>query len=362
MQLRMLGLSLKTKKADSLIPLFGGFCFFLSAIEIMIPKPVPFFRMGLANLPLLLGIDLFSFPAFILLLAIKVLGQALISGTLFSYVLLFSAVGTFSSGLLMYAMRKIPRKAISFMGISLAGAFVSNSLQFLLAVLIMFGKSAVYIIPPVFSLGAITAVAIGWFASEFEIQSVWYQRVKAERFDFVPDNSQEVRLGNDKNGSAKTTNCILRDKYLRIGSGISLFLILLFVPFLPVQALVLGAALILCAADKQKLNFLNLIFMFTAITVFNLFPPMGKIIFSIGSIDITNQALLRGFEKAIVLIGMIYISKWMLKAKMNFKSRIGKSIQEAFNAFYKLLSVKHEIKPKMIIPTIDSVLLSINKL
>ncbi|WP_255806381.1 Gx transporter family protein [Treponema putidum] len=358
----MLGLSLKTKKADSLIPLFGGFCFFLSAIEIMIPKPVPFFRMGLANLPLLLGIDLFSFPAFILLLAIKVLGQALISGTLFSYVLLFSAVGTFSSGLLMYAMRKIPRKAISFMGISLAGAFVSNSLQFLLAVLIMFGKSAVYIIPPVFSLGAITAVAIGWFASEFEIQSVWYQRVKAERFDFVPDNSQEVRLGNDKNGSAKTTNCILRDKYLRIGSGISLFLILLFVPFLPVQALVLGAALILCAADKQKLNFLNLIFMFTAITVFNLFPPMGKIIFSIGSIDITNQALLRGFEKAIVLIGMIYISKWMLKAKMNFKSRIGKSIQEAFNAFYKLLSVKHEIKPKMIIPTIDSVLLSINKL
>lgn len=248
------------------------------------------------------------------------------------------------------------------MGISLAGAFVSNSLQFLLAVLIMFGKSAVYIIPPVFSLGAITAVAIGWFASEFEIQSVWYQRVKAERFDFVPDNSQEVRLGNDKNGSAKTTNCILRDKYLRIGSGISLFLILLFVPFLPVQALVLGAALILCAADKQKLNFLNLIFMFTAITVFNLFPPMGKIIFSIGSIDITNQALLRGFEKAIVLIGMIYISKWMLKAKMNFKSRIGKSIQEAFNVFYKLLSVKHEIKPKMIIPTIDSVLLSINKL
>lgn len=359
----MLGLSLKAKKADSLIPLFGGFCFFLSAIEIMIPKPVPFFRIGLANLPIILGIDLFSFPAFVLLLVIKVLGQALISGTLFSYIILFSAIGTFSSGLLMYAMRKIPRKTISFMGISLAGAFVSNSLQFLLAVLLMFGKSAVYVIPPVFSLGTLTALFLGWFASEFEIQSVWYQRVKAERFDFISetDNSQTAKQSNGKNSSEKT-NRTLRDRYLRIGSGISLFLILLFVPFLPVQALVLGAALILCAADRQKLNFLNLIFMFTAITVFNLFPPMGKIIFSIGSIDITHQALLRGFEKAIVLIGMIYISKWMLKAKMNFKSRIGKSIQEAFCVFYKLLSVKHEIKPKMIIPTIDSVLLSINRL
>lgn len=343
--------------------MFGGFCFFLSAIEIMIPKPVPFFRIGLANLPIILGIDIFSFPAFILLLVIKVLGQALISGTLFSYIVLFSAIGTFSSGLLMYAMRKIPRKTISFMGISLAGAFVSNSLQFLLAVLLMFGKSAVYVIPPVFSLGTLTALFLGWFASEFEIQSVWYQRVKAERFDFISetDNSQTSKQSNGKNSSEKT-NRTLRDRYLRIGSSISLFLILLFVPFLPVQALVLGAALILCAADRQKLNFLNLIFMFTAITVFNLFPPMGKIIFSIGSIDITHQALLRGFEKAIVLLGMIYISKWMLKAKMNFKSRIGKSIQEAFRVFYKLLSVKHEIKPKMIIPTIDSVLLSINRL
>ncbi|UTC61245.1 Gx transporter family protein [Treponema sp. OMZ 787] len=358
----MLGLPLKNKKADSLIPLFGGFCFFLSAIEIMIPKPVPFFRIGLANLPLLLGIDIFSFPAFMLLLLIKVLGQALISGTLFSYILLFSAIGTFSSGLLMYSMRKIPRKAVSFIGISLAGAFVSNSLQFLLAVLLMFGKSAVYIIPPVFSLGAITAIALGWFASEFETKSVWYQRVKAERFDFVSDNSQAVRKYKTKEESEQTKSRALRDRYLRIGSGISLFLILLFVPFLPVQAIVMGAALILCATDRQKLNFLNLIFMFTAITVFNLFPPAGKIIFSIGSIDVTHQALLRGFEKAIVLTGMIYISKWMLKARMNFKSRIGKSIEEAFEVFYKLLSVKHEIKHKMIIPTIDSILLSINRL
>ena len=89
---------------------------------------------------------------------------------------------------------------------------------------------------------------------------------------------------------------------------------------------------------------------------------MGKIIFNIGNINITNEALLRGIEKAVILEGMIYISKWMLKTKINFKSSVGKSVQESFKIFHKLLSVKAEIKPKMIIPTIDSVLLSINRL
>ena len=358
----MLGLSLKAKKADYLIPLFGGFCFFLSAIEIMIPKPVPFFRIGLANLPLLLGIDIFSFPAFILLLVIKVLGQALISGTLFSYILLFSAIGTFSSGLLMYSMRKIPRKTISFIGISLTGAFVSNTLQFLLALFIIFGKSAVYIIPPVFALGTVTSIFLGWFASEFAKTSVWYEKIKDGSFDFSPNADKDFKHQKAENPEKKNRQPVLIEQYLRIGSGIILFLLLLFTPFLPVQTLVFGTALILCTADKQKINFINIIIMFLVIILFNLFPPMGKIIFNIGNINITNEALLRGIEKAVILEGMIYISKWMLKTKVNFKSSVGKSVQESFKIFHKLLSVKAEIKPKMIIPTIDSVLLSINRL
>lgn len=181
-----------------------------------------FFRIGLANLPVILGIDLFSFPAFVLLLVIKVLGQALISGTLFLISFFFSNRNIFLRPFDV-CHEKNSRKTISFMGISLAGAFVSNSLQFLLAVLLMFGKSAVYIIPPVFSLGTLTALFLGWFASEFEIQSVWYQRVKAERFDFVPDNSQAVRHYKSENESEKTKSRTLRDRYLRIGSGISLF-------------------------------------------------------------------------------------------------------------------------------------------
>jgi heptaprenyl diphosphate synthase len=70
------------------LALLGAFCLFLSTIEYMIPKPLPFMRIGIANLPLMLALDIFPFHIFLALIAIKVLGQALITGTLFSYIFL----------------------------------------------------------------------------------------------------------------------------------------------------------------------------------------------------------------------------------------------------------------------------------
>ena len=60
------------------IALLGAFCLFLSAVEYMIPKPLPFTRIGLANLPLMLAVDILPFPAFLLLICVKIIGQALI--------------------------------------------------------------------------------------------------------------------------------------------------------------------------------------------------------------------------------------------------------------------------------------------
>jgi len=93
------------------LAMLGALCLFLSAIEYMIPKPLPFLRIGLANMPLMLALDIFPFSAFMLLVCIKVIGQALITGTLFSYVFLFSLVGSFLSALLMFALRRILEKS-----------------------------------------------------------------------------------------------------------------------------------------------------------------------------------------------------------------------------------------------------------
>lgn len=354
MRVRLFGLSLTPKEADKLVPLFGGFCFFLSAIECMIPKPVPFFRIGLANLPILLGIDFFSFPAFCVLLMIKVLGQALVSGTLFSYIFVFSLSGTFAAGVVMYAMHRIPRKAISFIGISIAGAFVSNLIQVVLAVFFIFGKSALYIVPPIFFAGTVTAFFLGLFAYEFSLNSTWYENVVSGKFKF--NDTYNIK---NKESENNTFFWGIEANYLRCGSGIVLLLLLLFVEVPTVKAVLFGASLILCVADKQKIHFLNLTIMFIAVVLFNVFPPAGKIIFALGNITITSDALLRGIEKAIILEGMIYISKWTLNAEFNFKSNLGKKINLSIGVFKRLTTFTGEINPKKIIPAIDSILLSI---
>ena len=77
-----------------LVAFLGGLCLFLSTIEYLVPKPVPFLRIGIANLPLLIGLGILSPGQLLLVALLKVIGQGLVSGTLATYVFLFSAAGS----------------------------------------------------------------------------------------------------------------------------------------------------------------------------------------------------------------------------------------------------------------------------
>jgi heptaprenyl diphosphate synthase len=158
------------------LAMLGALCLFLSAIEYMIPKPMPFLRIGLANMPLMLALDIFPFPVFLILVCVKVAGQGLITGTLFSYVFLFSLVGTFLSAVLMFLLRRLfGKKHITFIGIGTAGAVVSNLSQLALAHLFIFQGNVRYIAPPFLLTGLVTGIALGIFCEAFSRVSKWYQ-------------------------------------------------------------------------------------------------------------------------------------------------------------------------------------------
>ena len=160
------------------LALLGALCLFLSAVEYMIPKPLPFMRIGLANLPLMLALDIFPLPSFLVLVCIKVLGQALITGTLFSYVFLFSLTGTFLSALLMFFLRRALKERITFTGIGTAGAFVSNLSQLALAHVFIFRENARYIAPAFLGAGLVTGIALGIFCEAFSRSSKWFAAAK----------------------------------------------------------------------------------------------------------------------------------------------------------------------------------------
>jgi len=158
------------------IAILGALCLFLSAVEYMIPKPLPFLRIGLANLPIMLACNVFPFSAFLILVSIKVIGQALITGTLFSYIFLFSMTGTFLSSLTMFFLRSLfGKERITFIGIGTAGAFISNVSQLALAQFLIFKDSARYIAPPFLAVGIITGIALGIFCEAFAEKSRWYK-------------------------------------------------------------------------------------------------------------------------------------------------------------------------------------------
>jgi len=164
-----------------LVAFLGGLCLFLSTVEYLIPKPIPFLRIGIANLPLLIGLDLLSPGQLLLVAVLKVIGQGLVSGTLATYVFLFSAAGTFASAFAMLAVRRIAGPRMSLVGVSVTGALLSNLAQISLAIAMdLLGKGAWVIAPPFIAVGTVSSALLGWFAERFAGSSRWLASVRGK--------------------------------------------------------------------------------------------------------------------------------------------------------------------------------------
>lgn len=161
-----------------LIAFLGGLCLFFSTIEYLFPKPVPFFRLGLANLPILISLDILSPGSVFLLVFLKVLGHGLINGTLASYVFLFSISGSFASAVVMLAAHRLGGKRISLVGVSVFGAIASNIVQITLSVTFIFGQTAWVIAPVFIGLGVTSGVLVGLFAEKLHQQSRWVAGIR----------------------------------------------------------------------------------------------------------------------------------------------------------------------------------------
>lgn len=163
---------------NNIVPLLAACCLFLSAFEYIIPKPFPFLRIGLANLPILIGITFLPLPALFLLVFLKIIIQGLVYGTFFSHIIILSAGGALSSSLVMFLLYKIGNRYISSIGISIAGAMVSNTVQLYLAGILFFGSSVWLISPPFYIIGGISGLLLGLFANSFIEKSVWLKQCR----------------------------------------------------------------------------------------------------------------------------------------------------------------------------------------
>ena len=377
--------------------LLAAFCFFLSTIEYMLPKPLPFMRLGIANLPILLAVDFLPFKWFLVLVAAKVVGMSIVSGTLFSYVALFSLAGTMVSALVMRGVRRVSKQTVSLVGVSIAGAVASNATQMLIARFVIFGEVA-WLIAPLFLLtGLITGTLMGFFAEYFVEHSNWYAcatgasemqdtedgsdtglgadsaddglwggapgRAGRNGGDTAPSGQADAHDGTERQGARKASRSVRRRRYEALIEpwvvavlGVMVAVVFLLQQGLFVKTLFLLLFILWAWGAGKRFSLISTLIVMVGIVATNLLIPSGRVLFRLGPIVITEMALSEGLSKALTFEGLMYLSKAAIMPGLHFPGKFGAIIAEAFQYYDHIIEYRGKVHAKTAVRDIDMLL------
>jgi heptaprenyl diphosphate synthase len=335
----------------------GSLCFFLSAIEYLIPKPLPFMRIGLANMPLLLALDIFSAGEFFLLVMLKIIGQGLIGGMIFSHVFLFSITGTLFSALVMFVLRLLlGKKLIGFAGLGCAGAMASNCAQLLLARYLIFGPAFAFLAAPFLASGLITGIGLGLICEYFCRHSVWYAgaAVPKDITQTMPARAGSTGAQAQREGNKKASGA--NSGWLFV-AGLLMALIFLFNRSMEVRvAQFLFFCLLACVFGK-KINLFTTLLFTSGIVFFHLLAPFGKVLAVIGPLRITQGGLYAGIDKAITVSGLVILSRACVKSDLRLPGTIGSLLGKSLRILELMRERMGMIKYPHIISGLDKIML-----
>ncbi|MBD3366824.1 MAG: heptaprenyl diphosphate synthase [Candidatus Eisenbacteria bacterium] len=101
----------------------------LHAVDRLIPSPVPFARLGLANVVTLVALIALGLPEALVVTGLRVVVAALILGTFGGPAFLLALAGGLASALVMGALVRWTMPPLGVVGASLVGAAVHNVTQ-----------------------------------------------------------------------------------------------------------------------------------------------------------------------------------------------------------------------------------------
>ncbi|RKX70636.1 heptaprenyl diphosphate synthase [candidate division WOR-3 bacterium] len=128
-------------------------------MESLIPKPIPWLRLGLANIVVLIALIQYGLRiAFPVALA-KVLAGSILTGKILTPYFLLGFGGTLTSLLIMYLFKMFP---LSIVGLSVAGSVSHNLTQLFFATFLFIPHQSLVILYPIFStVGIGTGIVTG---------------------------------------------------------------------------------------------------------------------------------------------------------------------------------------------------------
>lgn len=279
-----------------------------SLAENLIPKPLPFFRLGLANIPLLLAVSKMGACEFFALSFLKAVANSYLAGTLFSPFFLISLSQSLTSAIAMYICQFTLKDHVSLYGISLTGAAASAFTQLFLASMLI--GSGIWSLLPLFLILSFVAA----FITAHIAKHIHY-------------DIDAVGMRTEKGTGINRT------------FSLSLFLIIFFSSIL--ESIALNAALfvlmiLISLHLKRKFRPLNYITLIAISLFSSLIVPRGEVIARVLAFPITDEALRAGMRQAlrlsITVIESLTFSRYALSS--GFLSSILSRFFEMESAFY----------------------------
>ena len=143
---------------------------------------------------------------------------------------------------------------------------------------------------------------------------------------------------------------------LRIVTG------LLMIPaFLLQKNLILMAAqivfiMMIAVMKGRKIKPVPVIVVLSSVVLMNLLQVNGKVLFTIGSFSVTLGALKIGLDKALTLIGMLYVSQYMVSGKPKLPGKFGQLLSKQFLFFEHIVTSWKRPEKGNFIESLDVVL------
>jgi len=145
------------------IALLSAYAVALHAFESLLPTPIPWLRLGLANIITLVTLLLYGFRAAMVVTLIRVFLAPLFIGPSFAPAFILSLGGGVTSTLAMGLILSVTPRLFSTIGLSLIGALFHNIAQLVLAYILFIQRiEAILLISPfIILIGALTGTVNG---------------------------------------------------------------------------------------------------------------------------------------------------------------------------------------------------------
>ena len=290
-----------------------------SYAEMILPRIVPFFRLGFANTVILIALDI-DFGSFIVLSVLKAVAASLIGGTLFSPFFLISLAQSLLSALVMRLLYKlISKKLLSLYGISIAGSAASALVQIGLASFYI-GKGTFSLLGPMLIFNTISGVLTAFLCEKLQIK---------ENLDFTKIPETEAATQSPQSPQNRTTPALqIILAILLLSLSASIF----FIKNLIVLICAFVLSLIAQKLCKRKIFFIPHLSLWLFIFISMIFVPNGEVLFKFWIISITKGSLSLALQKALTLSTVSALSQCAVCLKPGKNTLLGLSFE-----YYRLM-------------------------